>query len=129
MEVLKTTNEYENGKLKKAEFNPFKLEFVDVAMVCPKHGNVVANVLKGHEENPYCPKCAKEEEERQKPEEERLRLEREQQEIQEQYKERNIEPEYWGKTLADYIIKTESQRTAYEATKQLIERKTGKLIL
>lgn len=129
MKTLKTTNEYENGKLKKPEFTPFKLEFVDVEMDCKKHGKVLAKVLRGHEGTPCCPICEKEEEERQREEEERQRLESEQLRIKNQYKEQNIEPEYWNKTFADFKILSNSQKEALKAVKEMIERKSGKVIL
>lgn len=102
---------------------------------CPKHGLVrgFRYVREGVEEDyknaPICPMCEKEQTEREE-QEAREREERYQrQQFESLMRDRNIEPEYWGKELSDYTPQTEEQKKALEAVTDLINTKTGKVIL
>ena len=73
----------------------------------------------------FCPECDKE-----KLEKESKRLEKEIREENIQHcKKCNVEPEYYNKTLDDYIPKTESQKKALEGVKKLISGEIKKLVL
>lgn len=73
----------------------------------------------------FCPECMNE---KQKKEEARLKREIEEENIR-LCKECNVEPEYYNKTLDDYIPKTESQKRALEGVKKLLSGDIKKLVL
>ena len=73
----------------------------------------------------FCPEC-----ENEKLEKEAQRLAKEVREEQIQHcKKCNVEPEYYDKTLDDYIPKTESQVKALVGVKKLISGEIKKLVL
>jgi DNA replication protein DnaC len=129
MEVFKISNEYEKGKLKEPKFAPFFSKMVEVEYVCKKHGKVITQVFEGREEDAQCPLCVAEEEQKENEKVEKAREEATERARREQFEQQNIEPEYWDKKLEDVIIKSESQKQAVEATRKMIENKTGKVIL
>lgn len=68
-----------------------------------------------------CPECQKEE---------RLReLKREEARKIQHCKDCNIEPEFYGKTFNDFICKTETQKDALAAAREMLSGKIGKLVL
>ena len=73
----------------------------------------------------FCPECEKE---RLEQEEKRLKQEEIERNIQ-HCKNCNIEPEYYNKTLEDFIPKTESQKKALEGAKKLLSGEIKKLVL
>ena len=73
----------------------------------------------------FCPECTKEKFEQ---EEKRLKREIEEENIK-HCNECNVEPEYYNKTLDDYIPKTESQKRALEGVKKLLAGNIKKLVL
>ena len=95
---------------------------------CPKHGEVVCNIIKmnGMAVPAYCPKC---EEEREKDEQIKAQAEQLRREWYNTYKERNIEQEYWEKELKDFVPETPEQKMALEAVQALIAAKSGKVVL
>jgi DNA replication protein DnaC len=99
-----------------------------VVYQCPKHGEVVCNIMKvnGMAVPAYCPKC---EEEREKDEQIKAQAEQLRRERYNSYKERNIEPEYWEKELKDFVPETPEQKKALEAVQALIAAKSGKVVL
>ena len=68
-----------------------------------------------------CPECEKEWE--------RIAKEQQEKELLKHYESCNIEPEYYGKTLNDYEIKTPTQAEALKAAKDILNKKLGKLVL
>ena len=68
-----------------------------------------------------CPECEKEWE--------RLEKEQQEKELLKHYENCNIEPEYYGKTLNDYEIKTPTQAEALKAAEDILNKKLGKLVL
>lgn len=73
----------------------------------------------------FCPECEKE-----NLEQESKRLEKEiREENIKHCKKCNVEPEYYNKTLDDYITKTESQKKALEGVKKLLAKEIKKLVL
>ena len=84
---------------------------------CLKHGKFDAEFCEYEDgtmfQKTYCPECEKE-----KLEQEQKKLAKQIQEEKIQHcKSCNIEPEYYDKTLGDYIPKTESQKKALEGAK------------
>lgn len=120
-----------NGKVRQefVKSNPFTSK--KMIHICPKHGEVPCEVvvLNGTPVPTVCPICECEEEKLREAEEEKRRKENERKAQIERYKEMNIEPEYWDKTLADYKPLVQSQEKAKYAVEKLIERKRGKVIL
>ena len=123
-----------NGKVR-GEFrqmNPLgNIVMKKVTFRCDRHGDVPCEVavVHGTETFAYCPICEREEEKRKELEEEQRRRERERKALVDRYREMNIEPEYWGKTLDCYEPKCDSQREAKAAVARLIERSRGKVVL
>ena len=73
----------------------------------------------------FCPECEKEKLEQ---EEKRLKKEAREENIQ-HCKNCNVEPEYYDKSLEDYIPKSESQKQALEGVKKLLSGEIKKLVL
>lgn len=100
--------------------------------VCEKHGEYMCFVTKyknGNVSETRCPECEKEINQKQEQE----RIKKELARIEEANRlyctECNIRPEYFSKSLNDYIPKTEGQKKAKEAIENLIAEKKGKVIL
>lgn len=68
-----------------------------------------------------CPLCEQEKED--------ARKEQQKTELLQHYKDCNIEPEYYGKTLKDYETKTPTQADTLKAAEDILNHKLGKLIL
>lgn len=103
------------------------IRFETKEIACLKHGAVMGNIAiypDGHVVS-ECPKCL---EERETIELESVRKS-EHDAIIRQYKESNIEAEYWDKTLDDYQPVTASQKAALDSVKKMIENHSGKVIL
>lgn len=135
LETVRNENGYamadRNGNVQK-EFK--KIEFFSmkkVLHVCPKHGEIPCDVavLNGSPTQSFCPICEREEEKRREAEAEQKAKEQALEALQAQYREMNIEKEYWNKTLDDYIPTVPSQEKAKAAVARLIEQKHGKVIL
>ncbi len=104
-----------------------ELKIKEVEFDCEKHGKVLGHILvdKDFCGVPICPKCEEENKEKERLEEETEKKVAYEMEL----KNRNIEPEYWGKELADYIPRTSEQEQALNEVQKLIEQKKGKLVL
>lgn len=120
----------ENAIETKSVFEPFRNLFkkTECDFTCEKHGNVHGWTYERNGESPelVCPKCEKEAE-IEKQEKQIAELERVKRENS--YRERNIEPEFWNKSLDDYNPQTAEQEKALEAVKKLIAEKSGKIVL
>ena len=98
--------------------------------VCLNHGSYKVHFIKyadGVEviTPKFCPKCAEEREREQKQHEDEIRR----MDLLKEYRSRNISPEYFDKTLDDFIAETKGQKAALGAVKDIIASKKGKLIL
>lgn len=97
---------------------------------CLKHGEYIGEVWQelktGKVGYPKCPLCVKEIEAKNNEiiEKERKRLEH-----IKLCKECNIEPEYYYKTLDNYVAYNETQNRALEAVRALVKEKKGKVVL
>lgn len=97
---------------------------------CLTHGIFKVHYIKfedGSEKvaNKFCPKCEAERAlERKQHEEESNRMD-----LLKEYRSRNVSPEFFDKTLDDYIAKTKGQQAALDAVKELVSSRKGKLIL
>lgn len=121
----------QDGKQSK-EFRPLRpIQTEKIRFLCKKHGFVDGKVLviNNVRMDPICPICEKEESENISEIEKRRREELQAQIRIERYREMNIDEEFWGKTVENYVPKCESQRQAKEAVSRLIEKKHGKVIL
>lgn len=106
---------------------------------CDKHGSFSALFYlydNGDISSDDCPICSQErmvEEQKKMDQEEKAEQEREAREAEQRrinrLKVRNVSPEFWNKTLADYIPKTNGQKIAKEAVENLIETQQGKIII
>lgn len=103
---------------------------------CPEHGKYKAVFTLWSDgsktQTTYCPKCQEEKESQIAKQEEKEREERElaQKRWQiETWTESNIRPEFFEKSLSDYIPKTEGQKRALKAAEDMIETRKGKIIL
>lgn len=109
---------------------PKIIEECDKQKKCLTHGDYTVHYIKyeGGTEvitPKFCPECAEERErERKQHEDENRRME-----LLKEYRARNISPEYFDKTLDDFIAETKGQKAALEAVKDIIASKKGKLIL
>lgn len=109
---------------------PKIVEECDKDVLCKIHGTYKAHYIKfddGSEmlEPKFCPKC----------EEERI-LEHRQREAEasrimllEEYRRRNISPEFFDKSLDDYVATTKGQKAALKAVEDIVSKRKGKLIL
>ena len=101
--------------------------------VCPTHGEYefeVSRYSDGHENyNDTCPMCEKEKQER----EEKARQEKWEKDYQEQllkkYTESRIDPKYFEMTFDDFETKTKGQECAKKAVQEMVESRSGKVIL
>ena len=95
--------------------------------ICQKHGKVKceAFILCG-EAHPFCPIC---EQEREEAEQRQKESERARTSFQAKMKAKNIEPEFWLKTLEDYKVQCREQSRALAAVKKMIVEKAGKIII
>lgn len=120
-----------NGNVKKEFTQVHPISTLKMVHFCPKHGEVPCEVLvlNGEPTPTSCPICEREEERRREAEEEERRKENERKAQIERYREMNIEPEYYDKTLDDYKPVVKSQAEAKAAVERLIERKRGKVVL
>lgn len=100
----------------------------DEKRVCPKHGEYIAHVIKYNDDSSdegECPFCT---EERQKLMKEKAdKKAREEHEVW--CREHNIEPEFYHKTLDDYIPQTEGQKRAKEEIERMINQQKGKVVI
>ena len=108
---------------------PLVDEVITRKVACLKHGEFDAEFIKFKDgticQKTYCPVCEKE-----KLEQEQKILAKQIQEEKIQHcKQCNVEPEYYDKTLEDYIPKTESQKKALEGAKKILSGKIKKLVL
>lgn len=112
-------------------FSALNVEVVkeyDTQVECLKHGMYNAHVTlysDGEESKTRCPKCIKEEAEAEIAERKKARKI----ENDKYCRSLNIQPEYYDKMIWDYEPKTFSQEKAKEAVQELINNRTGKLIL
>lgn len=107
--------------------NFMNIKTVTKNQTCEKHGAIVVDtvVFPDGRESWECPLCAAENEkevlEKACEEDHRRQIE--------SYKQSNIEQEYWEKSLDDFIPKTESQKKALDSVREMIQNKSGKIIL
>ena len=130
MQSLETVTGQDGKQVK--EFRPLRpIQTEKIRFLCGKHGLVDGKVLiiNNVRMDPICPICEKEESENVSEIEKRRREELQAQIRIERYRSMNIDEEFWGKTVENYIPKCESQRQAKEAVSRLIEKKHGKVIL
>ncbi len=114
-------------------FNHEELEVIeegDKYAECLTHGTYKVHFIKYKDGTETltpsrCPICeAERNAERKQRDEEKKRIA-----LIEEYRSRNVSPEYFDKTLEDFIIKTKGQKAALEAVKEIIVSRKGKLIL
>ena len=100
-----------------------------VEHLCQKHGKVkcTAFVLCG-EIHSFCPLCEREREE-QEEKERQEELEHPKAAFEAEMKARNIEPEFWAKSIEDYRAQCQEQKRALAAVRKMIVQKTGKIII
>lgn len=115
-----------------AEESPKVAKIYEKELVCEKHGKYKASVIEYSDESEETGKCPKCEEERQlaikEAEKERLREAEYKFEI-EHGKELNILPEYYHAKLEDYKVVTKAQGLAKSYVEELIENRSGKVVL
>ena len=101
-----------------------------VEHLCQKHGKVkcTAFVLCG-EIHSFCPLCEREREEQEEKERRQKELEYAREAFEAEMKERNIELEFWTKSIADYKAQCQEQSRALACVKRMIAQKTGKIII
>ncbi len=101
--------------------------FKNIKMVCPLHGEYSAGIIDilGSNILSECPECSRIRD--QKLKENRKNIVRET--LIQKFKECNIEPEYWFKTLDDFVSYNEEQLKAKNAVSNMIKDRTGKVIL
>lgn len=106
---------------------PVVTEEFEAERNCLKHGMVNVHVIKYDDESEqwHCKLCQKEEEERIAENAKRVSEENH----IEWCKKHNIEPEFYYKTLDDYIPKTPGQQKAKEAVEKMIAEKKGKIVI
>ena len=109
---------------------PKVIEEGDEYNACLNHGSYKVHFIKYSDgvkviTPKSCPKCAEEREREQKQHEDEIRR----MDLLKEYRSRNISPEYFDKTLDDFIAETKGQKAALEAVKDIIASKKGKLIL
>ena len=125
------SEEIEVKKLNFPAFSALSVEVVkeyDTQVECPKHGKYNAHVTvysDGDETKSRCPKCVEKEEEAERAERERARKI----ENDKYCRSLNIQPEYYDMMIWDYEPKTFSQEKAKEAVQELMNNRSGKLIL
>ena len=117
------------------QFNFPTVEIVsktEIEKVCEKHGPYKAQMITfsdGQKEISGCPFCIEEEH---KAEENLIELtnkiEVEKENI-EKCRAANIRPEFYNKSLADYLPKTKGQEFAKAAVQKLIETRSGKIVI
>ena len=114
-----------------AVFNNMATKEVDYN--CKIHGAVKCSLfsLNGRfaDSLARCPICEEEQEKKEAAERARQEKEYERRCYEAELKERNIEPEYFYKTLEDFIPATPEQKQALEAVKAMINDCHGKVIL
>lgn len=102
---------------------------VEEKRICPVHGEYVAQVIYDENGEEFgcsgCPDCIREQEENERLEEESRQKRR----IANLCQECNIEPEFYYKTLADYIPGTPSQEKAKNAVEKLMQGELYKVVL
>ena len=103
---------------------------------CPEHGKYKAMFSLCDDGSAFqltcCPKCYEEKERQIAEQEEKEREERELAHKRwqiETWTESHIRPEFFEKSLSDYIPKTEGQKRALKAAEDMIETRKGKIIL
>jgi DNA replication protein DnaC len=128
MDEIKTMDSMFSNMLHFEE--PKVVEECDKDAECAVHGKYQTHYIKfdnGSEifEPRFCPKC----------EEERI-LEHRQREAEasrimllEDYRRRNISPEFFDKSLDDYVATTKGQKAALKAVEDIVSKRKGKLIL
>lgn len=128
MDEIKTMDSMFSNMLHFEE--PKVVEECDKDAECAVHGKYQTHYIKfdnGSEifEPRFCPKC----------EEERI-LEHKQREAEtsrimllEDYRRRNISPEFFDKSLDDYVATTKGQKAALKAVEDIVSKRKGKLIL
>ena len=96
-------------------------------VICDKHGKIDCDVIVFADGNERftCPLCESEIE----TENQEAIEKAERESLINTYRESNIESEYWDKNLDDYKPETESQKKALMAVKEMINNKSGKVIL
>lgn len=109
------------------KMNFFVKDVKEVEYNCPIHGRVIAKRMSFEGETvTTCPLCEKEREEKER---EKQRQAQKKAAYETKVRDCNIEPEYWYKTLDDFIPTTPSQAKAKEAAAKMIASKTGKIVL
>lgn len=105
--------------------NPSEVAYSE--RVCPKHGKYTAKIMhfNGSEIACACPVCEEEQKRIEQCEFERAERKRHIKHCE----ECNIEPEFYFKTIADFVPKSDSQKIAFEAVKKMISEKHGKIVL
>lgn len=102
---------------------------------CAKHGRYIATVRKvdGEIQKSCCPACAEEVVQKRKKEQEAEWLKAKQEQEKEQQIEKckslEINPKFYFSNLSDYRANTEAQKAALKATKEIIERRSGNLVM
>lgn len=105
-------------------------EIKTIKFNCPKHGLVEGKATTiGSEYIEICPFCEQEETDKELQEQEKKELEKRKAFFEAKMHSCNIEPEYWHKTIDDYIPSCTSQQIAKDAVKEMIAKKCGKVIL
>ena len=98
-----------------------------VEFMCQRHGKVTCEVFVLYgKAYPFCPICKKEQEE---VEQRQKEIEQARASFQAKMKAKNIEPEFWLKTLEDYKVQCREQSRALAAVKKMIAEKAGKIII
>ena len=122
--------------LKKLQIDTVESNLHEEKCTCETHGEYTSYV-DDEGNGTGCPVCA----EKYKAEKRKKELEQEQKEEQERIEEQkkvlhiqkckrlNISPEFYFVTLDDYIPETKAQEEAKKAVAELIEKKSGKIIL
>lgn len=103
------------------------VKFINAEMFCLTHGKLIGNkaIYPDGSEIIECPRCI---EERELKESKEFEMQQKRALIQ-KYQDSNIEIEYLDKSIDDYIPQTEKQKKLLELVKNMIESKSGKLIV
>lgn len=103
------------------------LENISERCYCDKHGYYDAEMLciNGLMIKSGCPVC----DEEAQAESQKLKLQKDKEKQVEYFRNCNIEPEYYFKTLEDYKPQDEQQEKAKSAVSKMIENKNGKIVL
>lgn len=96
-------------------------------MVCEKHGEYPTQTIRilGKEITLACPECIKEREEKERTEHQLFLKDK----ANEKLRKQGIEPEYFDKTLDDYVPENASEKKALDSCIAMVQGKIKKLLL